>query len=331
MVASEVRFENLESEHPKYKEKSKMRKIFGRFRCLRLKGLNKIEVQRGELRKKDKRIARLEKAVENLLAEEGVDIEEDSGNDFYEILKNSKLTPIQQLFLEQQLKATNVKNPRCRRWHPTLIRLALHLKMTSASTYEALRDSGAVILPSSRTLYDYSHAIIAEEGISEGILKRLHDNVQKKTKEYQKYCSLLCDEMYVSRNLVHRASDNSLIGYQNLDEVEKELANFETFVEGQFSGKSTKFEAPLAKTMLAFMVKGLCTDVKIVVAAFPMTSVTADNIYVRAWQVISRLEKAGIKIIAFVCDGAAPNRTFVGTFAPLKEDHSTSYLMCAIS
>ncbi|KAK3915278.1 tRNA (guanosine(18)-2'-O)-methyltransferase [Frankliniella fusca] len=247
--------------------------------------LNKINFQHEEIRKRDRRIAYLEKTVEGLLSKEGVDIEEEVSTDLSNILSNTKLTDIQKLFLEQQLKASNAKNPKCRRWHPTIIRLALHLRMTSASSYESLRDSGALILPSSRTLFDYSNAITPQIGVSDGILKRLQQKIDKKPKAYEKYCNLLCDEMYVSRNLVHRTSDNTLVGYQHLDEVEKEIANFEVYVENQFRGTSDKSEVPLAKTMLAFMVKGVCTDVKTVVAAFPMNSVTADNIYVRTWEV----------------------------------------------
>lgn len=277
--------------------------------------LEKMTQQHEEIRKKDKRIAYLEKRVQELIELEGMDVEEDVSNDLHEILKKADLTPIQQLFLEEQLKAAGKKNPRSRRWHPTLIRLALHIRMQSPT--EALRDSGAIILPTSRTLFDYSHAITPTDGISEGIMKIVEAAVKKKTKEFQKYHNLLLDEVYISKNLVWRQSDNALFGYAHMDDVEKEIQNFDKYVEERFTGKQEEEKDPeLAKTMLAFMVKGVATDIKYVVAAFPMSAISSDAIYVRNWQVISRLEKAGVKVLAVICDGASVNRTFIGMHTP---------------
>ncbi|KAJ1531372.1 hypothetical protein ONE63_000053 [Megalurothrips usitatus] len=100
------------------------------------------------------------------------------------------------------------------------------------------------------------------------------------------------------------------------------MAEFENHFEKLFSGKEIKREQVLAKTMLAYMVKGIASDVKYVVAAFPVKALTSDMLYVRSWQVIMCLEKAGIKVIAFVCDGAATNRAFINMHTPITRNET---------
>lgn len=44
-----------------------------------------------------------------------------------------------------------------RRWHPLFLRWCLNIALTSSKTYEIIRDSGFITLPSKRTLRDYTH------------------------------------------------------------------------------------------------------------------------------------------------------------------------------
>lgn len=287
----------------------------------------KLKIQHEEIRRKDKRISYLESKLQEMLDKEGVDIEDDLSVALRLIFKSAQLTEIQKLFLEMQIKNAQVSDKRLHRWHPTMIRLALHIKskMTN-SGYEGLRDSGAILLPSARTLFDYSHAIEAQEGISDEILKLVSERVNAFEKEYQKYHVLLADEIYISQNLVFRGNGHKdgeadvLLGYARLDDVEKELLAFEGFIESKFTGKEQEEKEPeLAKTMLTYMVKGVASDVKYVVAGFPVKTLTADTMYAKTWQVISRLEKANVKIIALICDGAPTNRAFIAMHEPLTK------------
>jgi len=287
----------------------------------------KLKAQHDDIRKKDKRIFYLERKLQDLLDKEGVEIESDLDTALRHILASSQLTEIQKLFLEMQISNAAKTDKRTIRWHPTMIRLALHIKskMTN-SGYEGLRDSGAILLPHARTLFDYSHAIQAQEGISDGILQLLSERVNAFDKEYQKYHVVLCDEIYISQNLVYRGNGRKegegdvLVGYARLDEVEKEVSNFETYIESKFTGKEEVEKEPeLAKTMLAYMVKGVASNVKYVVAGFPIKALTADTMYAKTWTVISRLEKANVKVIALVCDGAPTNRAFIKMHTPLTK------------
>lgn len=61
------------------------------------------------------------------------------------------------LFWTEQMKAAVVKDARQMRWHPTMIRWCLNLKLLSTSAYHSLRISGFMKLPSERTLRDYTN------------------------------------------------------------------------------------------------------------------------------------------------------------------------------
>ena len=68
----------------------------------------------------------------------------------------------QQLFWEQQKQANACA--RSMRWHPLMIKWCVYLRHLSSSAYETLRDSGCVVLPSQRTLRDYTHYVPAVIG-----------------------------------------------------------------------------------------------------------------------------------------------------------------------
>lgn len=62
----------------------------------------------------------------------------------------------QNLFWKQQMKAIK-SGKNGMRWDPTIIRWCLNIRQKSSAAYDALRDSGFIELPSSRTLFAYSH------------------------------------------------------------------------------------------------------------------------------------------------------------------------------
>ena len=68
------------------------------------------------------------------------------------------------LFWNQQLELLKFKDKRQIRWHPMMIRWCLSLKLLSSASYLALRSSNLVILPSERTLRDYTHIVKAKTG-----------------------------------------------------------------------------------------------------------------------------------------------------------------------
>ena len=119
------------------------------------------------------------------------------------ILHKYNLNPNQALFLEQQLKYTTASDPRAHRWHPAMLRFAISIRSKSAVAYEALRDSGFIKLPHSRTLFDYTHYIQTQVGVNKELLKLFVEKVKKEDDPINQYHALIFDEMYIESQMVH--------------------------------------------------------------------------------------------------------------------------------
>lgn len=55
------------------------------------------------------------------------------------------------------------------RWHPLFIRWCLNIMLTSSTTYEIIRESGFITLPSKRTLRDYTHWFKSKVGFQDEV------------------------------------------------------------------------------------------------------------------------------------------------------------------
>lgn len=295
------------------------KKTVGNQHLTREQAIQKAEQAQAEIRKKDKQIAYLKTRMQDILEAEGVNLEDDLSENFTAILMASpKLTEVQKWFLQEQWNQAHHSDSRVHRWHPAMIRLALHLQWTSDAAYEDWRDLGIIKLPCKRTLFDYSHAIQAKDGINEGILKLVFKRVENFL-EYQKFHNVLCDGMHVSQNLVYRKSDGVLVGYSTLDDVDKELQKFDNYVTGK---EPVVNERQLATEVVAYMLKGVASDVKCVVASYPCKVWTKSMMYARSWDVIRILEKNGLKVLSFICDGHPVNRAFFKMHTPItKKTH----------
>ena len=132
--------------------------------------LSFISLQRLSLALKEKRdecteqkaiILRLQKEIENKC----VEINSNLGHSVIETMtKNEeKLTPFMKLFWAEQKKYRSQSSIR---YHPMIIRFALSLAIKSGSTYDELRKSGIMVLPTRRTLRRYKNAIRPETGFN---------------------------------------------------------------------------------------------------------------------------------------------------------------------
>ena len=85
-----------------------------------------------------------------------------------------------------------------------MIKWCLHLRHLSSSSYEALRKSGCVSLPSQRTLRDYTHYAKAEAGFSTAVDKQLIEVSEVATcPSWKKSVVILMDEMHIREDLVY--------------------------------------------------------------------------------------------------------------------------------
>ncbi len=212
------------------------------------------------------------------------------------------------VFWDQQLEAARRKDPRGMRWHPLIIKWAIYLHYRSSGAYETLRSSGAIALPSQRTLRDYTHHFEAKIGFCDEVDQQLVEHPQVRgTQEWQRYVIILLDEMHIHADLVYNKHTGALVGFANLGDVTNHLEQVERSLE---SPETDQLCQPLAKSMLVIMVRGLMTKLQFPYAQFTCVNLTGTQIYPLFWEAVYRVERCELKVIGATFDGAAPNRRF---------------------
>ena len=109
------------------------------------------------------------------------------------------------LFWEQQKKYNELKDKRQMRWHPMLIKWCILPRSKSSSSYDMMRKSGFVNLPSERLLYDYTHPVENGTGYHPKTIEMLRQEIYKGNSEIesrQKIVGIIHDEIRIQSDLV---------------------------------------------------------------------------------------------------------------------------------
>ena len=93
------------------------------------------------------------------------------------------------------------------------------MKFKSSSAYEVLRSTGVLTLPSSQTLYDYSHCIRSASGFQAEVNEQLCKEACLE-KEQNKYVVLLDDLVFDKHNC-------KLVGFTDLGSINNILTDFD--------------------------------------------------------------------------------------------------------
>ena len=251
--------------------------------------------------------ARLEELQERI-TEQGISIDKSLEDDILKIMdgQNLETTPHMKFFWQEQIKLLQSSGSG-RRYHPQIIRFALSLHGKSPSAYRELRDSGALVLPSERVLRDYRNYFTPKAGINKENVADLQSKVASFSPP-QRYVVLVMDEMKIQSNLVFDKHSGNLVGFTDLGDP---MTNFACLPE----------EDPIATHALAFLVRGLCTDLKHVIAYFFTGNVTSYQLMPLFWKVVSTLELTlNLWVIGLVNDGASPNRKLFNLHLNLAVD-----------
>jgi len=100
-------------------------------------------------------------------------------------------------FWDNQKQAASLKDAREMRW-------CLYLRHLSSSTYESLRETGVIKLPSQRTLRDYTHHTKATVGFSKEVDKQLQVAAKLSScPEREKCVTIIIDEMHLREDLAY--------------------------------------------------------------------------------------------------------------------------------
>ena len=236
--------------------------------------------------------------LQSKIQQQGIGISEGLEKDILKIMGGQSLeaTPHMKFFWQEQMKLLQ-SSKMGRRYHPQIIRFALSLHGKSPSAYRELRDSGALILPSERVLRDYKNYFKPKAGINKENVESLREKTSSFT-SVQRYVAVVMDEMKIQSNLVFDKSSGDLIGFIDLGDPMTNFANLSD-------------EDPIASHALAFLVRGLCTDVKHIIAYFFTGNVTSFQLMPLFWRTVAVLEVSlDLHVCAAVNDGASPNRKF---------------------
>ena len=194
-----------------------------------------------------------------------------------------------------------------RRYHPQIIRFALSLHGKLPSAYRELRDSSALILPSERVLRDYKNYFKPSAGINKENVESLREKTASFT-SVQRYVAVVMDEMKIQSNLVFDKVSGDLIGFIHLRDP---MTNFANLTD----------EDPVASRALAFLVRGLCTDLKYIIAYFFTGNVTSFQLMPLFWRTVAVLEVSlKLHVCAAVNDGTSPNRKFFRLHSKLAKE-----------
>ena len=174
--------------------------------------------------------------------------------------QNLEATPHMKFFLQEQIKLLQSSSSG-RGYHPQITRFALSVHGKSPSDYRELRDSSALVLPSERVLRDYRNYCTPKAGINKENVADLHSKVAS-FRPTQWYVVLVMDAMKIQSNLVFDKSSGNLAG---LTDLGNPMTNFACLPE----------EDAIATHALVFLLRGLCTDLKHVIAYFFTENVTS--------------------------------------------------------
>ena len=204
-----------------------------------------------------------------------IEVDHQLSNDLtsiFEEANDDKITPFMNLFWQQQKKLFSSSGTGVRYHIPMIIRFCLSLAAKSSLCYEELRNSKVLILPSQRRLKDYRNAIRPKRGFQEEIVQELK-SLTDSYFDVQRYVVLLFDEMKVMSNLVLDKVTGELIGFTDLGDLELNYGVLEKVNE-------------IATHALAFLVRGVCTELKFSLAHFATTGVTAAQLMPLFWEAV---------------------------------------------
>ena len=267
--------------------------------------LHRLQQERKANRSK---VTRLKQKISKITEEQGIQLDEVLHKDMQLIVDEEKdaihlkypENSFQRLFWEQQEKALTLKNARSMRWHPLFIKWCIYLRHLSRASYEMLRNSGCIKLPSQQTLRDYTYYVQTAIGFSVEVDQEIA-RCADLSKHLNKYVTLVIDEVHIKEELVFDKHQGNLIGFVNLGEINNHLLKFEEMLQGHDY-------CTLANSMLVFMVRGLFSKFNFPYAQFCCSDLSGDLMFDPFWEAIARLERQGFNVLAVTCDGASTNR-----------------------
>ena len=97
-----------------------------------------------------------------------------------------------------------------------------------------------------------------------------------------------------------------MVGFTSLGNINDEI----NLLEQQMSKENISEPPEIATHVLAVMARGIVKYFNYPIAYFATTSANSGQLYNIIWDGVAALEMRGVKVLAFICDGASANRGF---------------------
>ena len=159
------------------------------------------------------------------------------------------------------------------------------------------------MMPSERTLRDYTNYIHEKPGSFQPDIFKMLQNEAKSIPESRRYVMLLLDEMKIKEDIVYKKHTGDMVGFVNLGDINDTILD----LQREMNGES---HPPISTHMLAIMVRGVFFKLEFPIAHFGTDKLNAASLFPIVWEAVRHLESSGFKVIGITADGASPNRKF---------------------
>ncbi|KAK3091321.1 hypothetical protein FSP39_018905, partial [Pinctada imbricata] len=223
-----------------------------------------------------------------------------------------KAPPQMKAMLEAQYNALSVQDPRQRRWDSDMIKCCLNLWTRSPQSYKDLKDSNILILPSGRQLQRYKNATPQDTGINSEILHWMSKTADRqKVPKFGRYGGLIHDETRIQQDLVMntKGNKNELVGWIDTGDEGQDIRIL----------KEGTVQQTLATEVFQVYFLGY-TGFRFPVAHYPTGGITAAEIYILLYDIISALQSWGFFVDYVLQDGGQQNREFIKMHFKNEED-----------
>jgi hypothetical protein len=209
------------------------------------------------------------------------------------------------IFWEQQISAIKATGKQGIRWHPFFIRWCLNIMQCSPKAYNAMRESNLIILPSQRTLKDYTHWFRPQVGYQVETFTQLYEDFKVSTlTEAQQNVVLVFDEMKIHEGLVFDNQTELIIGFVDTGDLNKKFKSFEAHLQKE------EVDEQVATHILAVCVRGIFMKLEYPLGHFPTKGISAEELYNVIWKAVRLLMEIELKVVLMVSDGMSTNRKF---------------------
>jgi hypothetical protein len=216
-----------------------------------------------------------------------------------------------QLLILNHEKAKKTKGGKTLKYHPLLIKWALSIYCRSQSSYEKLRQSLPLCLPSKRTLSDYKNTWKNSSGWHDAKFQKIEQDMKDKKMEFADlYGVLTVDEMTINQGICWSPT-GEILGLQDWDTVPIDVEALDAYLTGdnitvqevESTGQNT------AKKVLQLLLTSLTNSYDSYFAYFTTADLHAKNLFDILMEATGRLAALGWHIVAWCGDNASTNQS----------------------